>query len=118
MPYTLWSNGRLLGHTDLEFIANTEVTKMGWFHPTEIGEQVLEIVTEPSRVMTNYRETTDREALLADLAAASNRVEALDLQLRSPEGAVMDTKDIGINDTQRLLALAAESMAEMEEEDE
>ncbi len=114
MPYTLWSKGRLLGHTDFGFIANTDEHKMGWFHPTEVGEQILQVMTEPGRVISGYRKGGDIAQIEADLAAAGDRIEALELELRSPEGKVLETKDIGVNDTERLLALAAECEEESE----
>ncbi len=117
MPYTLWSKGRLLGHTDLGFIANTETTKMGWFHPTEIGERIMGVMTEPSRVILGYSKEMGKEALATDLAAAGDRIEALELELRSPEGNALAVKDIGINDTERLMALASDCLDEEEETD-
>jgi hypothetical protein len=116
MPYTLWSKGRLLGHTELDFIANTATAKMGWFHPTEVGEEIIEIITEPSRVVLGYARGVDAEQFRADLTAAGNRVEALELELHDPAGVVLSVEDIGINDTHRLLALAAEHEGEFEDD--
>ena len=117
MPYTLWSKGRLIGQTDLDFIANTAETKMGWFHPTEFGEQVMDVMTEPSRVISGWERGGDVDAIRTDLTAAADRIEGLALELVSPEGQVLPVKDIGFNDTHRLLALAAEYENEFEDEE-
>ena len=114
MPYTLWSKGRLVGHTDFGYVASDDHMKMGWFHPTDVGERVMQVMTEPSRLICGFREDMDIEGIRHDLTAATDRIEALELELRAPDGRVLTVKDIGINDTERLLALAAE--AEMEDD--
>ncbi len=117
MPYTLWSRGRLVGHTEFEFVANTDEHKMGWFHPTEVGLGILEIMTEPSRVVCSIRHGVDVEGIRVDLDAATDRIAALDLELRSPEGTVLAVEDIGINDTERLMQLARDTEDDQELDD-
>src|SRR5262249_13835036 len=53
--------------------------------------------------------------LHADVLAASDHAEALDLQLQREDGVVIETTDIGIIDTEYLLSIAA--VSELEEDD-
>ena len=41
MQYTVWSRGRLLGETDLGFIYRENRHRCGWFHPNDLGEQLM-----------------------------------------------------------------------------
>jgi hypothetical protein len=122
MPYTLWSRGRLIGHTDLGFARFMPKMRMGWFHPTPEGERVMPIVVGMPPAMHAYvnraRELTgdatavqaelDRSTEGADLSAAFQHHEALELQLRRDDGSVIRTEDIGVVDTHRLIELSRE----------
>lgn len=101
--YTLWSNGRLLGHTELGFRWNTDVAKVGWFHPTGIGEGTMHVMTAASRILLE-RDGVDRKTLSADFCAAANRIDAMSLELRDDRDTVVNTESIGITDTEILLA--------------
>ena len=113
MPYTLWSRGRLLGHSDLGFRGVLPGARCGWFHPSEAGEPVIQLMTAPSRVVLHFDEVQDRATLHADLESAGDRIDALDLVLRAPDGSVVMTEDIGITDTE----LSAEFAAAVEARD-
>ena len=122
MPYTLWSRGRLIGHTDLGFVRVVPTTRMGWFHPTPVGEKVMPIAVAVPPVIQAYVERArqldgdatavqaqlDRSTEGADLSAAFNHFEALEFELRREDGSVVPTDSIGIQDTHRLLGLARE----------
>lgn len=122
MPYTLWSRGRLIGHTDLGFVRCIPTIRMGWLHPTTLGERVMPIAVAMPPAIHAYvnraRQLTgdaiavqgqlDRSTEGADLAAAFHHFEALDLELRGEGGTVVPTEDIGVIDTHRLTALAPE----------
>ena len=101
--YTLWSNGRLLGHTDLGFRGNSDVAKVGWFHPTEVGERCMHVMTAGSRILLE-RDGVDRKTLSADFCSAANRIDAMSLELHDDSDTVVNTESIGITDTEILLA--------------
>lgn len=126
MSYTLWSRGRLLGSTELGYAYKPHRSRMGDFVPTELGEKLMPIaaglspaVMELARVsramdrpdsntavpaeerLDRLRRTTE----WADYAAAEAQSEALDLELRGPDGPVIATEWIGIRDTQFPLSL-------------
>jgi hypothetical protein len=96
--------------------------RMGWFHPTTEGDRVMPIVVGMPPAMHAYvnraRELTgdatdlqaelDRSTEGADLSAAFQHHEALELQLRREDGTVIRTEDIGVVDTHRLLQLSRE----------
>ncbi len=107
MRYTLWSRGRLLGETELGFIFRDLGCRCGWLHPTELGERLMAAATDvPPAMRMRWLIGADATAR-ADLAAALDREQALELQLRGPDGAVIATENIGIIDTHYLLSLAA-----------
>jgi hypothetical protein len=126
MQYTVWTHGRLIGETDLGFARCFELTRMGWFHPNELGERLMPIIcgVKPAffalsdltdRLIPNpyrsARRTWDLETVLktsteyADLAAAEAQENGLALELRGPSGAVISTEDIGIQDTEFLRSI-------------
>ncbi len=39
--YSLWSRGRVLGHTDLGFKYRERGFRVGWFHPNELGDKLM-----------------------------------------------------------------------------
>ena len=122
MPYTLWSRGRLIGHTDLGFARFMPRMRMGWLHPTAEGERVMPIAVGMPPAMQAYVDRArgidgdaiavqaelDRSTEGADLAAAFQHHEALELQLRREDGTVIRTEDIGVVDSHRLIELSRE----------
>jgi hypothetical protein len=100
MPYTLWSKDRLVGHTDLGFVESTPGVRFGWFHPTETGAPIVEVITAPSRVLLRATQRGDRTSCDAELEIASANVDALALQLRDENGSVVKTDDVGVIDTE------------------
>jgi hypothetical protein len=111
--------------------------RSGDLYPTEIGENLLPIVTAVSPAFIELSRATrhmvdalaSEEAIRsrcdairlttehADAAAASDRREAMELELRGPDGAVIPTEDIDVRDTEFMLALADEAMDEFDIED-
>jgi hypothetical protein len=84
VSYSLWSRGRLLGTTELAYVRCMPRLRSGDLSPTDC----------------------------ADLLAAADRLEPLDLELRGPDGEIVPTERIFVRDTERLLALAAEAERE------
>jgi hypothetical protein len=126
VQYTLWSHGRLLGETDLAFARCLPKHRMGWFHPSDLGERLMPIIcgVKPAffalgeltrRLIPNPygtgRRSWDVDTVLknsaeyADLAAAYAQEAGLALELRGPTGVVIPTEDIGIQDTEYLRSL-------------
>jgi hypothetical protein len=122
--YTVWSRGRLIGETDLGFIRVINQCRSGWFHPNGEGERVMPVIASVLPAMRAYlhRDAVDAlggaivqpalhgSTLFADLAEAFQHLQSLDLELRREDGSVVPTSDIGIQDTQQLLELAAEDL--------
>jgi hypothetical protein len=119
--YTVWSRGRLIGETDLGFIRLINQSRSGWFHPNPEGERSMSVIASVLPAMRAYlhRDAVDAQGdsfvqpalhgstLFADLAEAFQHLRSLDLELRREDGTVVPTSDIGIQDTQQLLELAA-----------
>ena len=117
MTYTIWSKGRLVGETELDDVRCIDRHRTGDFHPTEVGETLIPVFTEP-RVATmdlgrvvidTTTPETDTDPIVAAaqtrLSAAVDRLEALALELRSPKGNVIPTAWIDICDTENAIAL-------------
>jgi hypothetical protein len=120
VPYTIWNHGRLLGETDLGFVRCFPKFRTGWFHPTADGEKVMPIATGVSPALRAYvnrarhhsgemtvmHSMMDGSAEAADLAAAYQYLEALELELRREDGTVVPTEDVGFQDTHYLMEVA------------
>jgi hypothetical protein len=103
--YTVWSRGRLVGETDLGFIFRGFNSRTGWFYPTDQGEKLVASATGVSPAMRMVWAIGPDPTAEADLKAAVDAEERLELELRNPDGAVVETEDIGIIDTHYLLAI-------------
>jgi hypothetical protein len=83
--YTVTHHGHPVGVTDLRFARFDDRHRAGWFFPN---------------------------CLSPAMAAAFDWHGQFNFQLRSPDGSIVPTEWIGIQDTERLLALAAEEKEE------
>jgi hypothetical protein len=121
MPFTLWSRGRLLGETDLGFVQIYSNMRMGWFHPSPLGAQLMSVLTgtgpalrKVGRLMRNPIRNAMRQpsndddgewpkdiratTAYADLVSSVDELEALGIELRDPDGRTMEAEHIGIDD--------------------
>ena len=105
LPYSLWSRGRLLGETDLGFISRENRHRCGWLHPTEIGERILPEAAGIAPAMRTEFMIGPDATLHADVLAACDREEALELELRGQDGKRIETEDIGVRDTHYLMSI-------------
>jgi hypothetical protein len=133
MPYTLWSRGRLLGETELAYRRWKPCFRAGDFAPNELGEKLMPIIVgvgpalhalydrhaedlRRQRAETEsddedgYPEEVRRSTEYADAVSIADELESLALELRDPSGAVVDTEDIWLNDTYRLIAIGREAI--------
>jgi hypothetical protein len=100
VPYTVWSNDRLVGETDLDYIANTSEAKMGDFVATEFGDEIISVLMAPRKAVCAH-------AALEEVEALYTQRETIPLELRAPGGRVIPTDDIEITDLDWLLSLAS-----------
>src|SRR5215813_4118634 len=103
--YTILSRGRPLGTTDLGFIYRPRGFRCGWLHPTPLGERLLPIASGVAPALRAEYLLGPDPTFHADVLAASDQADALDLQLRREDGIVIETSDIGIIDTEYLLSI-------------
>jgi hypothetical protein len=115
--------------------------RAGDFEPTEIGERLLPIiigvgpalralydVAEVARMCEDdqadgkssgvYPEAVRRTTEYADAMSISDELRSLELELRNPDGAIVPTEMIAVQDTHYLLALAREGLDGLEFEDD
>lgn len=103
---------------------------MGDLIPTALGEQLLPIVTGVSRVVVEAsraeraqrreageprqfeKAAYERTSAYADFMEAATHAESLELQLRGPDGRVIPTERIAVQDTEFLLSLARDAEQE------
>jgi hypothetical protein len=120
--YSLWSQGRLLGYTALDFHPSFPTARLGWFLPTAEGERLMPVLTN----LGSFHEAIPRE--MADTVPvggtmrekqrhalacqplqdkltrdAATALQALDLELRDESGRTIPTQDLAILDTEDLL---------------
>lgn len=105
MPYTLWSHGRLVGHTDLDIPCVQDHIRQGFIEPTEEGRRILVDATGVPAVMAEGRRgrrdgTKDDDTVMAEFSAACDRREALELELRDEDGARFECDFIRVYDLQ------------------
>ena len=126
MTYTLWSHGELLGESELAYVRVFPRLRMGDLKTTPKGLIVIERLTQThadsyyaarrlsSKKLQDTVDSSDENALLADLAAERDQYEALALELRAPNGSVIATERISISDTDYLQAIGCEPDEEEE----
>jgi hypothetical protein len=123
MSYTVWSQGRLLGETELSYTRWMHKHRGGDFFPTEFGETLMPIVTGGPAAMKELAKamhvaardsddaaaakerraaTPEITAARAELESAVERRDALALELRRPDGSIVPTEYIDIRDTELL----------------
>ena len=127
MPYTLWSRGRLLGETELAYRQAMPGLRAGDFFPNELCDRLMPVIDGMRPVLyaledvhaefrranpnapdlDDYPPAVKRTPEYADVMSIADEIESLRLELRNPAGVVVETEDIWIQDTHRLLALAA-----------
>lgn len=105
MSYSIWSRGRLIGHTDLGFIYREHGIRVGWYHPNELGEKLMPRATGVAPAMRESREAGRDLLTDPDVASACDHEQALEMELRGPNGEVIETETIAIIDTEYLLSI-------------
>jgi len=105
LSYTLWSLGRLVGETDFAFLTSEERQRRGWLIPTEQGEPLAAIAAGVSDAMEAALDAYDLEEAAADIAAAVDRRDALELELHGPAGEVIAVERITVRDTVVLMSV-------------
>ena len=118
LPYSLWSRGRLLAKTDLGFVYRENRFRCGWLQPTEFGERILPEAVGVSPAMRAEFMMGPDVTLEADVLAAVDREEALELELRGPDGCKIETESVHVVDTHYLLALSRHDSPEDQMDEE
>ena len=118
MQYTVTSRGQPIGVTDLGFPHVAGPDRIGWFHPNGAGEPLMATITSVPTTTRAWVSSSEqpgaspdetehlRATLLADVAEASQRVEALGLKLHRENGSEVATDYISIQDVEELVAWA------------
>jgi hypothetical protein len=124
MRYTLWSNGRLVGHTDLDIHTVTSTMRQGFVEPAEEGRQLLADATSVWRAIAEVKRdcrATSRARNAADDALvleSMSRREGLNLELREANGALFPCDFIRITDLFDMNNGLVDEMDDTEEERE
>lgn len=116
MSYKVFSKGRFIGESQLDWIRADKRVVNGDFSPTEIGEQLMPVLTGPSRLaleqarMRSLRgaahvlNAEEIASMGADLQEACTHQESLDLELYGPDKRLIPTEWIAIRDCELMLA--------------
>ena len=124
MTYTLWSHGRLLGESPLDFVRCLPRLRVGELQTTTLGLALLARITDtrsdalfaaqklhrgksPTETRGGVQATPHHASISADLAAAGDYLDALALELRRSDGSTVPTEQIDVTDTEFLVAFGA-----------
>jgi hypothetical protein len=119
VTYKVFSRGQFIGESALDYIRYDKRHAHGDFLPTELGEKLMPILTEASRLALEHARsrrthaaagTKESEADLAthmaDLNAACTHEASLDLELYGPDKRLIPTEWISIRDCELMLAFS------------
>lgn len=100
LTYSLWSRGRLLGHSDLCWDTNPDISglRCGFFDCAEDAIPLVDIVAAVHKAQSALDAAPDSRTAEADFVAAQDRVAALELELRDIDGRVLATSFIEIRE--------------------
>lgn len=127
MTYTLWSRGRLLGESPLDFVRCLPKLRVGFLHATPLGEKLLPVafgVTPASLAFGRALQDSKRDCPgeewhripeYADYRSACDEEEALELELRGPDSNVIPTEYVAVRDTEFLNSWGDEAAKRDEE---
>jgi hypothetical protein len=140
MPYTLWSDGVLLGETDLAMPVPQPEARVGVFHPTAAGGALIPTLLQVPLAVLALASVFEREDLtkgrlgddlgpaihdamqstpeLQRLRAAQAAVDALHLELKDEAGANVPAAHISLSDVTAFDADPADLMAEVEADED
>jgi hypothetical protein len=104
LTYTLWSHGRLLGTTDLAWARSLPRQRAGDIAPTPIGATLLPVACGVRPALRQHGHDFAHPAV----RAAVEQSDALRLELRGPDGEIVPTEDLWIQDSEYLRALSDE----------
>ena len=126
VSYTVVSHGRVLGTTEFEYVRWKKGLRGGSFSPADDAADLMEIATgvsptvfalgkklremdrerdEAAPAFATGRPRRARTTEDADFDAACDRQERLDLELRGPDGSLIETEYISLRDTEFLLSV-------------
>ena len=91
---SIYANGALIGHADLQVLDPSMGTFGGAFHPDEAYDAIRPVVLELMRRAWPRRQATSAR----HLREAYRRHDALDLEVRTAEGAVLHPATVHIED--------------------
>ena len=123
MRYTLWSRGRLVGHTDLDVQTVTSTMRQGFIEPTEEGRHLLADATGVWRTMAEVKRAARARGGPGDndgelFLAAVQRREDLEFELRDEHGAPFECAFVRVTDLFDLENGVVDEMDDTEEERE
>jgi hypothetical protein len=123
MRYTLWSRGRLVGHTDLDVHTITSTMRQGFVEPTPEGKVALQDATGVWRAMAEVKRGARARGAKGenDIELLQNPVErreSLNLELRDATGNPFECAFIRITDLFDMNAGIVDEMCDTEEEEE
>lgn len=117
MNYIVSSRGQPIGTTDLGFHVVFPWHRCGWLLPNAHGEKVLPVVATVLPALRAYvhtiapgdseaaRRAAEKTTIFADLAAAMQHVEALELTLHREDGSLVPTESVGVKDMDQLIEM-------------
>jgi hypothetical protein len=142
MMYTLWSHGVLLGESELNLQPAQGLAHVGTFYPAEEGRALLPLFSDAMAAVREIGPMLERQGITAErlgrdmgkavydtlrqtaegrrVAETGAAIDALRLELRGPDGSVVPTQQVLLQDswalTPEIAALPPEAHADLEAE--
>jgi hypothetical protein len=120
MPYTLWSHGQLLGESDFELARGPGKRRAGTFRPSPLGATLLPTLCGMAPALFAFGRMLEREnhairsfeeedpgvleAIVTstpegrEMMGFAKQLCELDLELRDPDGRIIETESLAVND--------------------
>jgi hypothetical protein len=136
--YTLWSHGRLLGESELDYPVDVPCHRVGDFTPTDAGERLMPTLAAANRVAVameaiarewrlerlsdehndneqSFADHSRRAGVECDLAEVEARQRALALELRDEAGELIETESIEVRDNDLVHSMVEDRFPNAEE---
>lgn len=134
MRYSLWSRGRLFGHSDLAYVQWAPWLRAGDFEPSDLGHRLMPVILGVGPALTALHDAAERAWMaerkpgeteppddwpasvktsseFADAVSLQDEIASLELELRDSDGQVVPTESIWLQDADWLAARGRDEVA-------
>ena len=134
MRYSLWSRGRLFGHSDLAYAQWAPWMRAGDFEPSDLGHRLMPVILGVGPALMSLYDAAERawraerkpgetkrpddwpasvkrSSEFADAVSLQDEIASLELELRDSDGHIVPTESIWLQDADWLAARGRDEVA-------